>query len=59
MVHTGVGVVFGEQSKPRPRVEPRAMGSGSTLVAGSVTLRFYQPFDFVARVDSDIGRGRI
>ena len=31
----------------------------SALKAGDVTLRFYEPFDFVARIDSEIRAGRI
>jgi len=40
-------------------IEPRALRSGATLRAGDVTLRFYQPFDFAARIDADIASGRI
>ena len=39
MVHTGVGVAFGQQPKPRPRVEPRAVRSGTSGVALPGTRR--------------------
>lgn len=39
--------------------EPQPLRSGATLRAGDVTLRFYTPFDFVARVDGDIASGKI
>lgn len=38
---------------------PRSMQSGSRIQAGNVTLRFYQPFDFAARLDEEIRAGRI
>ena len=39
MMHTGVGVAFGQQPKPRPRVEPRAVRSGTSGVALPGTRR--------------------
>lgn len=38
---------------------PTALRSGSSLVAGDVTLRFYETFDFAARIDQEIAAGRI
>ena len=49
MVHTGVGVVFGQQPKPRPRVQPRAVRSG----AGGVALPGARRDQGGQRVDAD------
>ena len=38
---------------------PMPLNSGGTIVAGDVTLRFYQPFDFVARIDTEIAGGKL
>lgn len=38
---------------------PVRLTSGASLHAGNVTLRFYEPFDFVARVDSEIKSGKL